>query len=610
MNSHLNKESLATQNQSISQSKTKRTKNNSFDSSMPMNTTDRNEIAENFSNPCSRNQSILIDRNPAVNQFRKSYFSEKVSKLTYGSSLAHELGRITKRGAFKDITTKRLMPRLKIFRILRNPVPVEFKKCVNENLLAYFDDPTMGPKKTPHLFKKAPSNASPAKRLNSFFTRAKKKDDESAFKKNAFMFRLREWFNQISEHSYQKEADWGMFSPSGPIVFLLNIFFVLSMGFFVIAFPIMFGFSLEAQLIEKIMIGVKLFLVCDQIAMLNTGFYQHGRPILKRSLTFWNVFQRAKLQESLFFLGLVSSLTITFMKFENQLVVFFTNIPIALKIKSAMSRQSKVQQFLQLSSAMIQFLWVIKLMMLLIFFGHLCACTWFFIGAYEERNHLKSWLDSTYFDSGDFYHQYIASYYWAVMTMSTVGYGDIVANTNLERTFSISVMIMSSLLFAYTVSSIGGVLSRIEEETVETRRKEAVFNSFLSEKKIPGELKGRVQHYIQYALERSARVKGEERRLFELLPNHLKKEVKLEINGSLLTGSQNFICSIFSEHLVVALTETMTENFYMPQDSIISKENKMQRSMYIVQSGEYRTYLKKSHKTLACKSVILFSFGF
>lgn len=47
--------------------------------------------------------------------------------------------------------------------------------------------------------------------------------------------------------------------------------------------------------------------------------------------------------------------------------------------------------------------------------------------------------------------------------MSAVGYGEIVPVTKDERTYAMAAMIMSCGIFAYTVNSIGNIVSRYNQ---------------------------------------------------------------------------------------------------------------------------------------------------
>jgi hyperpolarization activated cyclic nucleotide-gated potassium channel 1 len=58
--------------------------------------------------------------------------------------------------------------------------------------------------------------------------------------------------------------------------------------------------------------------------------------------------------------------------------------------------------------------------------------------------------------------KYLASLYWAVATVLTVGYGDIHAETITERSLSIIWMMIGVAFYAFTIGIMTSVLARID----------------------------------------------------------------------------------------------------------------------------------------------------
>ena len=54
----------------------------------------------------------------------------------------------------------------------------------------------------------------------------------------------------------------------------------------------------------------------------------------------------------------------------------------------------------------------------------------------------------------DYQAQYIIGYYWTVVTMNTVGYGDIIPQSDATRLFSVGVMCITAPLFGYAMDSL------------------------------------------------------------------------------------------------------------------------------------------------------------
>ena len=67
--------------------------------------------------------------------------------------------------------------------------------------------------------------------------------------------------------------------------------------------------------------------------------------------------------------------------------------------------------------------------MLVILLAHIASCLFLQIAFYEQRSGISSWMDSHHEQSDSFYSKYVTSMYWSIVTMTTIGYGDIIPKT-------------------------------------------------------------------------------------------------------------------------------------------------------------------------------------
>ena len=70
-------------------------------------------------------------------------------------------------------------------------------------------------------------------------------------------------------------------------------------------------------------------------------------------------------------------------------------------------------------------------------------------------------------DMNNPFDNYIISVYWSVMTMSTIGYGDVTPKTRCERIYEIFGMILGASVYAYMVGAICSIVASLNAESAE-----------------------------------------------------------------------------------------------------------------------------------------------
>ena len=76
-------------------------------------------------------------------------------------------------------------------------------------------------------------------------------------------------------------------------------------------------------------------------------------------------------------------------------------------------------------------------------------------------------------------YQYIVSLYWATATTTTVGYGDIRAHTDLERSYATLVMIIGVVAYGYIIASVAATLANADSGRAQYQDKLKAVKSYL-----------------------------------------------------------------------------------------------------------------------------------
>lgn len=83
------------------------------------------------------------------------------------------------------------------------------------------------------------------------------------------------------------------------------------------------------------------------------------------------------------------------------------------------------------------------------------------------------------------------------MTISTVGYGDVVPNNNIERVFVIASLLVGTSFFSYIVGSVCGVLAKLGERNTEFQDKMSELNVFIRDANIGQNLAARLRGFFR-----------------------------------------------------------------------------------------------------------------
>jgi voltage-gated potassium channel Kch len=76
---------------------------------------------------------------------------------------------------------------------------------------------------------------------------------------------------------------------------------------------------------------------------------------------------------------------------------------------------------------------------------------------------------------------YTTALYWAVTTITTVGYGDVHAFSSAERVYSICIMIIGVFTYSYTIGALSNLMANLDSRNTKLNSKLELLNELSSE---------------------------------------------------------------------------------------------------------------------------------
>jgi hypothetical protein len=123
---------------------------------------------------------------------------------------------------------------------------------------------------------------------------------------------------------------------------------------------------------------------------------------------------------------------------------------------------------------------------------------------------------------------YVACLYWSIMTLTSIGYGDLVPVNDFERGLVSVIMLLGSCLWAYVVGTICGEAANISEEMAQFRDLRDQLNSIIKTRKVNRELRIRLRQYFNNT--RTLRAEKNYDTAYDCLSPQLQGELILAAN--------------------------------------------------------------------------------
>ncbi|CAM9187432.1 unnamed protein product [Discosporangium mesarthrocarpum] len=141
-----------------------------------------------------------------------------------------------------------------------------------------------------------------------------------------------------------------------------------------------------------------------------------------------------------------------------------------------------------------------KMLLYMMYIAHILGCMWHWIATSKENQ--LSWVSEFGVDEENVSVRYVASIYWAFTTMTTVGYGDIVVTTTLERAFCVLGMLVGATVFGYIVGNVSVMMESFDVNSALHTEKMDRVKEYVQSQNFPQKFSTRFVRQYKYYLQR------------------------------------------------------------------------------------------------------------
>ncbi len=188
---------------------------------------------------------------------------------------------------------------------------------------------------------------------------------------------------------------------------------------------------------------------------------------------------------------------------------------------------------------------------------------------------------------------YVKSLYWTVTTLTSVGYGDITPDSNLQMIYAMVVQVLGFSVFGYIIGVIAGIFAKKDPSTQTYLDNLEKLRTMVQYRHISNELQERITDYYQYIYEK--RLGYDESQFLNTLPNALRHAVALQLKKeviALIPLFKNIKTDIISEIAINLKPLILTPGDYL------FKADDPGNDMYFIIKGEIEILSKTEDKLL------------
>lgn len=263
---------------------------------------------------------------------------------------------------------------------------------------------------------------------------------------------------------------------------------------------------------------------------------------------------------------------------------------------------------IKIAIAFIKFLAAMKVLLFYFLLIHISGCIWIYLYSISEYDYYyinnNNWVKASEIFLETFSSQYLASIYFILTTILSVGYGDIRPFNTRERVFTCVIMIIGCFFYSFLVTFISNVFQTTEIKYAILAEKKRILQEISIIYNIEDDLHKRILNSINYS---TRDYKNDKLSLVENLPSNLRYPMQKYIYSRIIKKLDflkqqelNFVfftCNLFKNQIfeeknmrLVQFNQRIEEVFFIVEGNILLKLNEEYDNYIIARVMEKNSY--------------------
>ncbi|CAH2224194.1 potassium voltage-gated channel subfamily H member 3 [Pelobates cultripes] len=353
---------------------------------------------------------------------------------------------------------------------------------------------------------------------------------------------------------------------------------------------------------------VEVLFILDIVLNFRTTFVsQSGQVVFSSRLIFIHYIR------TWFLLDLLAALPVDLLYSFKVNVYFGAHLLKAVRLLRLLRLLPRLDRYSQYSAVVLSLLMVVFALL-----AHWVACIWYFIGQQEIESSQSEvpeigWLqelarrletpyymgrrngsrEATLQDNGSTSNgtsvvllggpssrsSYITSLYFALSSLTSVGFGNVSANTDTEKIFSICIMMIGALMHALVFGNVTAIIQRLYARRFLYHSRTRDLRDYIRIHGIPKPLKQRMLEYVQTTWAVNNGIDTNE--LLHSLPDELRADIAMHLNKEFL---QMPLFAMASRGCLRSLSLNIRPSFCTPGEYLIRQGDALE-ALYCVCSG-------------------------